>query len=43
MAIGNHDEWLTKKALSNAPEVMDNWRMQGDKVKEEAGTQAARC
>ena len=39
----DHDEWLSKRALANAPEILAKWRTGSEEVKGEDGTAAARC
>ena len=39
----DHDEWLSKRALANAPEILAKWRTRSEEVKGEDGTAAARC
>ena len=38
----DHDEWLSKRQLSNAPEILEDWRLaRGHRVKDEAVSRPA--
>ena len=39
----DHDEWLTKKALANVPDILEEWRTRGIEVKGVDGVTTARC
>ena len=39
----DHDEWLTKRALANALDILEGWRTRDKEVKSADGVTTARC